>query len=956
MKATKKEGIDITQEDGTPLRSGYMFYWDAQLSRILIEEARKFCPNANFKQEKNDDFTTCFRYNSERGVELCGSSDSLENRKVRIPQEDLKDFIDAIEQLHQKSEQPGIPTDNKNFMRDFMVPNPLVMKSAWRVTTGFYRHLLVLWGYTASASDAVVLPLTPTSAKWEDASQRKDLKELLESAGLVAKSCFNWGKFFRYVGYALLILLLLLFLFFAVAAITGHKCNVCGKETALSLKNFPYTCECCDKPEKDCSCENEPVKVEKCPVCGSELKDGKCPEGHVVPPVETCPVCGSELKDGKCPKSHPIRPVKKCSVCGSELKDGKCPKDHVAPPVETCPVCGSELKDGKCPKGHPTRPVEKCSICGGELKYGKCPKGHPTPIVEKCPVCGSELKDGKCPEGHVVPPVETCPVCGRELKDGKCPKGHPIRPVEKCSICGSELKDGKCPKGHVAPPVENCPVCESELKDGKCPERHPTCPVEKCSICGSELKDGKCPKGHHPIAPIVEKCPVCGRELKDGKCPKGHPIVPPPSPEILDYTFTVKLEQKNVNGDLVNATFTAVPDKSMGDVEYKVESWSVNGEVQKPGENMKNFTTELSYKKRYEITAAVTVNGKEQKVLPYQWNSVDTPVWMITRVGNHDNEYQMICTNSSNTEFKVEKWNSPVFKDAKGNDVTGKFTPAAPRPIDDNKVLFSWRQDYMGEYVLELEANVGVASNGGKAETVSVKNTFAFVNGSMANALISLKFTNAKGRIYHCLATATDGSQHSGTAFAVTDKLLLTNYHVAVGSIPEYYDNKGNERKVDSAKPLILSNEKGIYYAKVLNSDRATDMALLKLCDKNGNETDKTLPYYFKVSEKAPELNARVFSAGYPAGTTRFGEPAFVDGKIENCVDDGSRGNIILHFSDIQPGYSGGPLVYMDNESEVAGVNSSGIVTGTPLKKGVKLATSAAEIRKKFPEIFEARH
>ena len=229
---------------------------------------------------------------------------------------------------------------------------------------------------------------------------------------------------------------------------------------------------------------------------------------------------------------------------------------------------------------------------------------------------------------------------------------------------------------------------------------------------------------------------------------------------------------------------------------------------------MKNFTTELSYKKRYEITAAVTVNGKEQKVLPYQWNSVDTPVWMITRVGNHDNEYQMICTNSSNTEFKVEKWNSPVFKDAKGNDVTRKFTPAAPRPIDDKKVLFSWRQDYMGEYVLELEANVGVASNGGKAETVSVKNTFSFINGSTANALISLKFTNAKGRIYHCLATATDGSQHSGTAFAVTDKLLLTNYHVAVGSIPEYYDNKGNERKVDSAKPLILSNEKAIMYRR----------------------------------------------------------------------------------------------------------------------------------------------
>ena len=95
----------------------------------------------------------------------------------------------------------------------------------------------------------------------------------------------------------------------------------------------------------------------------------------------------------------------------------------------------------------------------------------------------------------------------------------------------------------------------------------------------------------------------------------------------------------------VDAEFIVVPDKNIGDVKYVVHSWTVNGEQKASGDS-KNFVVKgLLYSKRYVIIAVVTINGKEQKVLPFQWNSIDAPVWMITRVGNSDKEYQVLCTN-----------------------------------------------------------------------------------------------------------------------------------------------------------------------------------------------------------------------------------------------------------------------------------------------------------------------
>ena len=422
------------------------------------------------------------------------------------------------------------------------------------------------------------------------------------------------------------------------------------------------------------------------------------------------------------------------------------------------------------------------------------------------------------------------------------------------------------------------------------------------------------------------------------------------APAIADYTFSIQLGQVTKQGDIAAALFNVVPDKSMGNQKFIVHSWSVNGKQMLAGDNKSFSCKRLSYKERYVITASVTVNGKAQKVLPYQWNNIDTPVWMIIRAGNNDNEYQVLCTNSSSVRFSVEKWKKPVFYDGRKRNISDRFRCSDPHPRGNNKAVFRWSQDHIGEYLMSLEATVCVTPADGKnTRKVNVENTFVFINGSMSQALISLKLANMKERVYHCLATNIDGSQHNGTAFAISQKYLLTNYHVAIGNIPEYYG--GKVVKVDSSRPLILSNEHTTFYAKVVRSNKKSDLALLKLCDRSGGETDAVLPAFFLVSDRPPEKGARVLSIGYPAGTTRFGEPAFSDGKIEDTGNIPQRwGNIIAHFSNIRPGYSGGPLVYMDRDSVVIGVNTGGVVSQNPLFRGMRIAVDVSEIHKSFPE------
>ena len=405
-----------------------------------------------------------------------------------------------------------------------------------------------------------------------------------------------------------------------------------------------------------------------------------------------------------------------------------------------------------------------------------------------------------------------------------------------------------------------------------------------------------------------------------------------------------------------DALFALVPETEHPEqVEFTVLNWEVNGDVKASGTNARELSLQkLSIRRRMTITAEVSMYGMRQLVTPYLWNCIDRPVWMIERDGKEDGRYKVVCTNSSNIAYRVTHWEIPIFRNQLHEDISAKFNVVENTQVNQQGVLLRWEQKHLGEYLLELKAKVEILpEHGHKAGEAMVSGVFPMLNGSLGQSLISLKLSKAKERIYSCLSQWEDGNMGTGTAVAVSDKLLLTNYHVAVGSIPEYYG--GDDRKVDSGRPLRLVNQTSSLYAKVVKADRKSDLALLRLCDAQGQDTDATMPTFYKIAESDPPKNGRTFSLGYPDGTTPAGEPQYVNGKVEalDYVDEKLR--FVLHFSNIQPGYSGGPLVLEDRDSEIVGLNCSGLQTDSPLKQGVNLAISAKSIRLIFPELFTAR-
>ncbi len=534
MKKLKKTGIQITESDGSALVSGNFHYWDAELSNVVMTDLSEFCPDVIYKPAEHSAgaFTALFYRNSSSGVELCSTSKSLEENKTTIPAKELDKFIACLDRLHQRSEQPNIPSDTRDFIKSLRIPSPWRMKSAWRVSTGFTRHLFVLWGYSSSDSEATILPLTPTSAKWADAGDRVDLHKQLKKS--VSKSSLNWGKILKWLLCIFLVLLLIGLVFSLlkyktlsgsvnvlnnigsriVAIFYSPKCPECHGRLDQNGKCSKLCDECGAHKNKNGECP------ELCVVCGTHKSNGVCPntctihKKHFVdgqcPSV--CPKCNRHLDaDGKCPElceKHPnqhkqngvcplcnankpsVGPIainnKTCPICHGQLdQNGKCPQlcikcgEHknngVCPNI--CLIHNKHLENGKCPLCQETRSEvtdKTCPICHGPLdRYGKCP--------QQCKVCGRHKHNGKCPQ--------LCEVCGKHKRNGTCPN--------VCNTHGNHLQaDGTCPR--------LCPECRRHLNaDGKCPEH--------CGVCGTHKRNGVCPR----------LCPECHRHLNaDGKCPE----------------------------------------------------------------------------------------------------------------------------------------------------------------------------------------------------------------------------------------------------------------------------------------------------------------------------------------------------------------------------------------------------------------------------------------------------
>jgi serine protease Do len=145
-------------------------------------------------------------------------------------------------------------------------------------------------------------------------------------------------------------------------------------------------------------------------------------------------------------------------------------------------------------------------------------------------------------------------------------------------------------------------------------------------------------------------------------------------------------------------------------------------------------------------------------------------------------------------------------------------------------------------------------------------------------------------------APANNG-KFSGTGFALTaDGYLVTSYHVIQGA--------------DSL--LIEGRDQQHYHAETVYSDRAHDLAILRIKDRDFNGFGR-LPYTFKAGQA--DLGERVYTLGYPREDMVYG-----DGALSARSGFGGDTAFYQVSIPVNPGNSGGPL--LDERGNLIGVVS----------------------------------
>lgn len=157
----------------------------------------------------------------------------------------------------------------------------------------------------------------------------------------------------------------------------------------------------------------------------------------------------------------------------------------------------------------------------------------------------------------------------------------------------------------------------------------------------------------------------------------------------------------------------------------------------------------------------------------------------------------------------------------------------------------------------------------------------------------------------------------TGTGFLIdVDGHILTNNHVVEGA--------------DTIK-VTLQNEKE-YEAKLIGSDPKTDIALIKIVQKNGDT--KPFPYIPLANSEQVEVGEWVVAIGNPFGLSHTVTTGVVSAKGRN-IGSGPYDEFIQTDASINPGNSGGPLLNMNGD--VIGINTA-IFSGSGGNVGIGFA------------------
>ncbi len=142
-----------------------------------------------------------------------------------------------------------------------------------------------------------------------------------------------------------------------------------------------------------------------------------------------------------------------------------------------------------------------------------------------------------------------------------------------------------------------------------------------------------------------------------------------------------------------------------------------------------------------------------------------------------------------------------------------------------------------------------------------------------------------------------------GSGFAISDNLVLTNYHV-----------------VKEADTVVIKATGGVQFkGKVLARDSGRDVAVI--------QTDALLPRYFAIARRMPSVGQEVYAIGTPLSEEL---QATVTRGVLSAVRHRDGRRFLQSDVTILPGNSGGPLLTSDGR--VIGVAVAGMqVHGAPV-------------------------
>jgi serine protease Do len=178
-------------------------------------------------------------------------------------------------------------------------------------------------------------------------------------------------------------------------------------------------------------------------------------------------------------------------------------------------------------------------------------------------------------------------------------------------------------------------------------------------------------------------------------------------------------------------------------------------------------------------------------------------------------------------------------------------------------------------------------------------------------------------------------SQSLGSGVIVSPNgYILTNFHVV--------------DKADRIRVSLMGDPATVSYpAKVVGTDRETDLAVIKI------DVNHPLPAAKLGNSDSMQVGDWVLAIGSPFGLKSTVTAGIVSAKGRNIVPGRQFQSFIQTDAAINPGNSGGPLVNMDGE--VIGINTA-IYTETSGYQGVGFALPSNTIAQVFNQLVSPAH